>query len=172
MLQTFYTGFSIKQYKDIVAQKSLVPNFYDDKKIWLVFSEDISYWQKKIEEQKDEDDIHQYQYSLVISFDIESSYIHHLMDDPQIGRLSQKIYDYYTLIHKETTIPKLLSDDRDILAVMDVYESPRTHDGISQVRLLLSHTVHDIFWKDFCRQITSIKLVGGIPGAKELTLSH
>ena len=33
MLQTFYAAFSIEQYKDIIAQKILVPNFYEDRKI-------------------------------------------------------------------------------------------------------------------------------------------
>jgi hypothetical protein len=166
-MRNLYVALSTAQYASLKKNKALPPTVEENGCPAILFSEDKTHWIDKLRAQKDLDDVNGYDYAFIIEFRMDPRVLNDLIENPETGRLSEKIYNYYAELGKQTDIPQLQPDDTNVLCVMDVYESEETDDTVSQLWMLkVESTSHDL-WEYFRSETPVINCIGAIPGAKE-----
>jgi len=162
-----FTAVSVNDYRKIMTTKDIPLTTLKQGEMGISFAEDRAYWIQKIQDQDDLDDVEQYQYALLIAFEVEPSTINKLIEGPETGRFSPKMKTYYQQLKKPQTIPTLNEEDKDVLCLLDAYESEETDDGISQAWLLKVSASESAVWQRFLKGVHKITCIGGIPGAME-----
>jgi hypothetical protein len=163
-----YTAVNTAQFAAIIKQRSFVPLPLEQGGLGLVFTEDKKYWVNKIQEQADLEKTEDYQYSILIEWEIPVPFINALMENEKTGRLSAKMVDYHKLLDKQSPVKPLQPAETDVLCILDVHASPETGDGLSQVWMIRVNPENDTFWNLFIGSITAVRSTGGIPGAVEI----
>jgi hypothetical protein len=166
-MRNLYVALSTAQYVAVKKTKMLPPTIEENGCPAILFSEDKLYWIKKLRAQQDLEDVNGYAYAFIIEFKMDPAVLNSLIQDPKTGRLSEKIYDYYAQLGKETHIPQLQANDTNVLCVMDTYESDATEDNISQLWMLKVESTDHPLWLNFCSDTRVISCIGAIPGAPE-----
>ncbi len=162
-----YTSLSVNQYSKILKTKNLPLISLDENTLGLEFTEDKKYWIESISNQEDVDNVADYKYSILIEFEVETKTLKPLIESPETGRFSEKIIEYYKALNKVATLPQLSEDDTNILAVLYIYESDETHDGVSQKWMIKAESENSEIWQTFLTGIHKVSCLGGIPGAVE-----
>jgi len=162
-----YTSLNVSQYSEILKTKNLHLINLDENTLGLEFTEDKKYWVQALQAQEDLENVSDYKYSLIIEFEIDTKVLNPLMESKKTGRFSQKIIEYYKTLNKVMTLPQLSEDDTNVLAVLYVYESDETDDGVSQKWMIKAESENSEIWQTFLSGIHKVSCLGGIPGAAE-----
>jgi hypothetical protein len=162
----FYTALNVQQYAQLLVTKNM-PLTIGEGAYRLYFTEDADYWVAKLKAQEDLEHVADYQYSILLEFEMNPKMINDLIESEETGHFSQKMVDYYKTINKPLMIKPLHHTETNVLCIEDVYESEETEDGISQLWLLKTDSKESDIWKTFSQAIHKIACIGAIPGAVE-----
>ncbi len=165
-----YFSINTKQYLELLKNKRVSPQPLENGGMGIVFTEDKKYWVDKIEEQPDLDNVSDYKYSILMEIEIDAAVLNSMMINPETGRLSDKIHEYYRLIEKSSLLKRYAPEETNILCILDIYKSDENEDGLSQVWLLKVDSEHIQLWKNFSENIDKMVCIGGIPGAEKEAL--
>jgi len=162
-----YTSLNVSQYSEVLKTKNLPLINLDENFLGLEFTEDKNYWIQALKNQEDLDDVSDYKYSVIIEFEIETKVLNPLIESRETGRFSHKIIEYHEVLKKEISTPQLLEGETNVIAVLDIYESDETNDGISQKWMLRAENENSELWNKFLAGVYKISCLGAIPGAVE-----
>ncbi|NOQ73977.1 MAG: hypothetical protein GQ574_18370 [Crocinitomix sp.] len=163
---SLFTALSVKQYAELLSTKN-IPLCHYPQNIGLKFTEDKAYWLELVQNQEDLDLVIDYEHSIIIEFEADVKTINSIIQNPNMGRLSEKIIAYYQQLEKPILLPELKETDVNVLSIMDIYKSDATEDGISQRWQLFIDTTESDLWQLFSQSIHKIVCLGAIPGAVE-----
>lgn len=167
IMGTLYTAINVERYKEMTQSKAL-PLFPVEDLYHFEFSEDKSFWVKRLTEQDDLEDVAAYRYSIIVEFEIDAEALNKILFTEGTGRMSTSYRDMYRETkHSEPPFPELTDNDVNVLALMDVFESQETADGVSQLWRFVVDSKESHLWMQFCAAVNKISLQGGIPGAVE-----
>ena len=161
-----YTALNVQQYAELLKSRN-IPLTIGEGAYRLYFTEEAAYWIEKLKAQDDLEQVEDYQYSILIEFELNAKVINDLIESEETGRFAQKMVDYYKTLNKPLRIKPLHHTETNILCIEDVYESEDTEDGISQLWMLKTDSKESEIWKKFSNAIHKIVCVGAIPGAVE-----
>ncbi len=164
-----FTALNVEQYKYLISNLSLPLIELEENKKGITFTEDKLYWTEKIKNQEDKENLADYQFSILIEFEIKATDLNLLFENS--GRFSNKIAEYYRSIQKTLTKQILREDEIDFISIDDVYESSETQDGISQKWSIITQSEFSEIWSFFTKKTHKIACIGAIPGAVALAKS-
>lgn len=162
-----YTALNVIQYCEVLKTKELSLLKLGEGLLVFEFTEDKTYWIEQLKNQDDLENVVDYKYSVLIEFDIDDISLNSLIESDVIGRLSEKIIQYYRDLNKPITLPEFKNGETNVLCILDVYESNDTLDGISQKWIMKTDSEESELWRTFSNGIFKISCLGAIPGAIE-----
>jgi hypothetical protein len=157
-----YFATDRKGYVEMLTNKQIPLTKLDTHTVGLIFTEDKKYWVTKIQSQEEKDILEDYIYTNLVEFEIDASFINSLMENSEIGRFSDKIYEYYKMLNKRSEVKKITPNETNVLCILDVYESDETPDKIAQLWSIKVDSKNSKLWVDFCENVQKIRAIGGI----------
>lgn len=169
-MEKYYTAVNTRRLEYIRNESDLIPEENPAGEGFVFhFTEDSDYWKRRISEQADLEDVHEYRYAVLVEFKLKGGVIQDLMTDSRYGRFSRKVYEYHQKIGKEPGVAQDLNPaDSDVLVLSDIYESGTTQarDGISQLySIRCGDPTASNVWEALRVAVVGIAVPGGIPGA-------